>query len=215
MELFTKELAIKAEEFANDGEVVAYLSTFKNADKVGDIIEKGAFDQFVKDFDPTAKKLPMLYSHKTENLIGEWVELSVDEHGIKGRGVIYTETTTGKDVHALLKRGALSAVSIGFKSSDYEEIESGGRLFKQVELVETSIVLNPCNPQAEVLSVKSEDGLIQVSELKSVLRNAGMNRSEIEALFNEGWTGIKSLRSSEEFEEKGEDILDILTSFQF
>lgn len=215
MKLITKELPTSVEEVTDDGEVVAYLSTFENTDKVGDVIARGAFDDFIMSFDPEVTKLPMLYGHQNTKLIGEWVDLKVDDKGLIGRGVIYKETTQGADVHALLKRKALSAVSIGFRSNDYESLSSGGRQFNKVELVETSIVLNPCNPAAEILSVKSDDGLIAVSDLKSVLRNAGLNRAEIEALFNDGWVGIKQLRSSEEVEEKSEDIFNILNEFKF
>ncbi|MFN3895697.1 MAG: HK97 family phage prohead protease [Acinetobacter sp.] len=192
--LFTKEFDLKAAESA-DGEVVAYLTTFKNADQVGDIIETGALDKFVQAFDPETKKLPMLFNHNSSSIVGEWKTLEIDDYGVKGTGILYTETSLGKDIQSLLKRKAVAAVSIGFKSNDYETLKTGGRKFKSIDLVETSIVLNPANKSAVVLSVKSDDGFIETKALKAVLKEAGLNRDEIEALFQQGWKGLKNLRN--------------------
>lgn len=195
-DLFKKEFSLSAAESA-DGEVVAYLTTFNNVDKVGDIIRTGALDDFVKSFDPTVNKLPMLYNHDVSSIAGEWKTLEIDEIGVKGTGILYTETTLGKDIHSLLKRKAVAAVSIGFRSNDHKILPTGGYEFKSIDLVETSIVLNPANPEARILSVKSEDGLIETKALKSVLKEAGLTRNEIEALFHTGWKGLKNLRADE------------------
>ena len=42
------------------GEVTAYISTFGNVDADGDIMNKGCFDKFVKEFNQGDKMLPML-----------------------------------------------------------------------------------------------------------------------------------------------------------
>ncbi|MBQ2262728.1 MAG: HK97 family phage prohead protease [Loktanella sp.] len=194
--LIIKEFDLKAAESA-DGEVVAYLTTFKNVDQVGDIIETGALDEFVNSFDPDSAKLPMLFNHDTSSIVGEWKTLEIDDHGVKGTGILYTETTLGKDIQALLRRKAVAAVSIGFRSNDYEILPKGGRKFHQLELVETSIVLNPANKSAVVISVKSDDGFIETKALKSVLKQAGLTRNEIEALFQHGWKGLKNLRDEQ------------------
>lgn len=212
MELFSEELSLKyAAEGADEGEVVAYLSTFGNVDRVGDIVEVGAFDEYVGSFDPNAKKLPMLYNHDINSIIGEWKTLEIDENGVKGTGVLYTETTQGSDVYKLLKRKAVANVSIGYRVKDFSFRDDGVRLLKKIELAETSIVLNPANPKAKVLSIKSEDGLIEVKALKSVLKDAGLNRNEIEALFNGGFTGLKNLRQEE---TDLSDLINILTDFK-
>jgi uncharacterized protein len=215
MELFlTKQIDLQVVE-NTDGEIVAYLTTFENPDKVGDVIKAGALDEFISKFDPETQKLPMLYNHETSKIIGEWKQLEIDEVGLKGTGIIYTETSLGADVMALLKRGAVAAVSIGFSSSKYEKLVTGGVAFKTISLVETSVVLNPANPNAKVISVKSEDGFIETKLLKSVLREAGLNRTEIEALFNEGWKGLKNLRDIERSDEEViSTILETLKSFQ-
>lgn len=209
-ELITKQFDLNAAESA-DGEVVAYLTTFGNEDQVGDIIKAGALDEFIESFDPEQNKLPMLYNHDVSSIIGEWKLLEVDEYGVKGTGILYTETTQGKDVQALLKRKAVAAVSIGFRSSDYTKLASGGRQFNKLELVETSIVLKPANKQAQVLSVKSEDGFIEVKNLKAILKQAGLTRNEIESLFQHGWKGLVNLRADE---AETDDLVAALKNFK-
>jgi HK97 family phage prohead protease len=210
MDLITKQFDLSAEELV-DGEVSAYLTTFENSDLVGDVIKTGALDDFVAGFDPELKKLPMLYEHSTASIIGEWKSLEIDEVGLKGTGILYTETSTGKDVQALLKRKALASVSIGFRSSSFEKNDQGGRNFKSVELVETSIVLNPCNTNASVLSVKSEDGMIETKALKTLLKDAGLTRSEINALFDGGWKSLTNLRVET---EQTNSLIEALKNFK-
>lgn len=209
-EVFTKSYDLEVAE-STDGEIVAYLTTFNNPDSVGDIIAPGALDEFVKSFDPDVTKLPMLYEHDTKSVIGEWKTLEIDEVGVKGTGILYTETTLGKDVQALLKRNAVASVSIGFKSNSFDRLSNGGKLFKTIELFETSVVLNPSNKNAKVLYVKSEDGMIETKALKSVLKDAGLTRNEIEALFHSGWKGLKNLRANE---TGTEELVAVLKSFK-
>lgn len=207
---FVKELSDM--EYVDDEKTItAYLTTFENSDVVGDVIKTGALDDFVEKFDPEKQKLPMLYGHDTKSIIGEWVKLEIDEYGVKGTGVLYTETSLGDDVYKLLKRKAVASVSIGFSSSDYDVEEDGSRTFKTIVLRETSVVLNPANPQAKILSVKSADGMIETKALKSVLKEAGLTNREAEALFLHGWKGLKNMRQAD---DDAESLINILKEFK-
>lgn len=216
-QLFNKSLELDAERSLEDGEIVAYLTTWNNPDVVGDVMAKGCTDAWLKSFsEDEESKLPMLHGHSSMDIVGEWTAFEADEYGLKGKGILYTEMTSASDIHKLIKRGMLASVSIGFRSSDYEYLEEGGRLFKAIELVETSVVLNPANDKAKILSVKSEDGLIDVKSLKSMLRDGGLNRKEIDALFNGGFSELKHLRNAEAEAEiaaqKEQNKLDFLSS---
>ncbi len=162
-----------------DGEVKAYLTTFENLDLVNDVIKIGALDAYVEKFNAgEAGVLRMLWMHDRSIIIGKWDSLEIDEKGVIGTGTIFEEVTQGKDVKALLRRGVLNSVSIGFRSSKFEMNEMGGRDFYEVELTETSIVDAPCNPEADIISVKAEDGALNVRQLETVLRDAGFSRKE-------------------------------------
>tara|TARA_R110000824_G_scaffold44036_2_gene128441 strand:+ start:2955 stop:3599 length:645 start_codon:yes stop_codon:yes gene_type:complete len=203
MQLISKSipLQIEAKADAPTGTISAYLTTFGNSDVVADIMAKGSLDSFIANFNPVAKKLPMFYEHDHTSIIGEWTGLKADEHGVVGDGVLYTETTKGSDVYKLMKRDAVSSVSIGFRSTDFEKNDDGGRTFNEIELVETSVVLTPANDQAQIMSVKSEDGFIETAALKKHLIEGGLTKSEVEALFMEGWKGLKNLREADKHHE--------------
>ena len=203
MQLINKSipLQIEAKADAPTGTISAYLTTFGNSDVVADIMAKGSLDSFIANFNPVAKKLPMFYEHDHTSIIGEWTGLKADEHGVVGDGVLYTETTKGSDVYKLMKRDAVSSVSIGFRSTDFEKNDDGGRTFNEIELVETSVVLTPANDQAQIMSVKSADGFIETAALKKHLIEGGLTKSEVEALFMEGWKGLKNLREADKHHE--------------
>ena len=213
MQMISKSipLQIEAKADAPAGTISAYLTTFGNSDVVADIMAKGSLDKFIAKFNPTAKKLPMFYEHDHTSIIGEWVDLKADEHGVVGEGVLYTETTKGSDVYKLMKRNAVSSVSIGFRSADFEKNDDGGRTFNEIDLVETSVVLNPANDQAQIMSVKSDDGFIETAALKKHLIEGGLTKAECEALFLNGWKGLKMLR---ETDIKAETLAEALKGFK-
>lgn len=204
-------LQIQTKADAPPGSISAYLTTFGNSDVVDDIMAKGSLDKFIAKFNPSAKKLPMFYEHDHTSIIGEWTSLKSDEHGVVGEGTLYTETTKGSDVYKLMKRGAVSSVSIGFRSSDFEKNDDGGRTFNEIELVETSVVLNPANDQAQIMSVKSNDGYIETAALKKHLIEGGLTKAECEALFLNGWKGLKMLRQED---VKQQTLAEALSSFK-
>ena len=204
-------LQLQTKADAPSGTISAYLTTFGNSDVVEDIMAKGSLDKFIAKFNPSAKKLPMFYEHDHTSIIGEWTSLKSDEHGVVGEGTLYTETTKGSDVYKLMKRGAVSSVSIGFRSSDFEKNDNGGRTFNTIELVETSVVLNPANDQAQIMSVKSNDGYIETAALKKHLIEGGLTKAECEALFLNGWKGLKMLRQED---VKQQTLAEALASFK-
>lgn len=209
--VFSKSLSVTVDEH-KDGEIEAYITTFNTVDNVGDIFLPEAFDSFLASFDPAKKKLPMLWEHNVSDLVGEWVDLVKDNFGIKAKGIIYTDTTKGKDTWSLLKRKAVDGVSIGYTSDQYAWNDHGGLTFARANLVETSVVLKACNDLASVTSVKSADGMIETAKLKSLLKDGGLSREEISALFNEGWKGLKNLRMQDQQEES---IINALKAFKF
>ena len=214
-QLITKDAQVSFVEDNDVGIVQAYITTFGNADAVGDVMDAKSLDKWLSKFKEGEDKLVMLYGHDTMSVIGEWKKFEKTEKGVIAEGEIYTEVTQANDVYKLLKRGAVASVSIGFRSADYDYLDNGGRKFKEIELVETSVVLNPANPQAKILTVKSDDGMIEVKQLKTLLRDNGLSRKEVDALFHGGFTGLKNLRNAELEEvieaEKSQTLYDFLT----
>jgi len=187
------------------GEIKAYVTTFGNADLVGDVMDKSAADNFVKNFnDQENASLPMLWEHKRDEIIGNWTKFEIDEKGVIGTGSLYKGVSKADDVRVYLEKGAVGSVSIGFRSTDYEDLKTGGRLFKEIELFETSIVIQPANPQAQIVSAKNEEGQIDLRNLEKALRDAGLSRKEAVSFIS---AGKSTLRDVAEEERKSEDVL--------
>ena len=158
------------------GELEAVVTSFGNLDDVNDRILRGALDNYLeKGFDG---KLPMLKNHDKNLIIGEWNKLYIEDDLVIAQGQIYPDVTAGSDVMALINRGMIGATSIGFRSRDFERNEEGGFDFKEIDLMEISMVRSPANPKAQVLSAKNEDGTLNLKNLERALSESGLSRTE-------------------------------------
>lgn len=170
------------------GELEAVVTSFGNLDDVNDRILRGALDNYLeKGFDG---KLPMLKNHDKNQIIGEWNKLYIEDDLVIAQGQIYPDVTAGSDVMALINRGMIGATSIGFRSRDFERNEEGGFDFKEIDLMEISMVRSPANPKAQILSAKSEDGKVDIRIVESILRDAGLSRKEARALLSDGKSAL-------------------------
>ena len=135
------------------GEFSGYAAVFGNVDSGGDIIERGAFSETIReDFD----RIKILSQHNDCELpIGRPLELREDDKGLYIRGKI-SDTQKGRDIKTLLKDGVLNELSIGYDTvtADYDG-ESGIRHLKEIKLWEVSIVTWAMNDQAKIEDVKS------------------------------------------------------------
>lgn len=184
-----------------------YGAVFNNVDAYGDIIEPGAFAQFLSDVTTGKQEWPsMLLQHggwgmTAEDMtpIGVWTELAEDGKGLKVAGKL-ADTPRGREVHSLLKmtpRPALDGLSIGYIPKEWEprsKPEDPRRRIKRIDLIEISPVTFPANGKARVGSVKALAELGTLSEIEDHLREAGgFSRSEAKGLI----ARIKSVQPRE------------------
>jgi hypothetical protein len=148
-------------------EVAGYVSTFGNVDHGGDVVMHGAFDSTLAAQTPVR----FLWAHDTHEVIGLPLELKSDDKGLFGRFKI-SQTQRGRDVHTLLKDGAVDSFSIGYIPTDVAFDDAGTRLLKSVDLLECSVVAMPMNERATVTAVKSDDA---VSEDKATWSGSYVN----------------------------------------
>ena len=151
---FGAPLRITEVKAAGDAwEVSGYASTY-DRDLGDDIVIPGAFQKSLS----AGRPVRFLYSHDPSQVLGTVQELKEDERGLYGRFKI-SQTALGKDVHTLLKDGALDSFSIGYLPTDFEhDRKAGVRKLTEVELLEVSVVAMPMNPAAVVTGVKALDG---------------------------------------------------------
>lgn len=153
MQIKNKQMLIKGVD-EETGVFEGYLSTYGNADREGDVIEKGAFDMSLSK----KKKVPMCFNHDWNNVIGT-MELSSDDKGLKAKGTLNMSDPEVMKIHSLMKMGALDSMSIGMMVKEYEPIDPKNPYWqwniKEAEVWEGSIVTIPANEQATIDKVKS------------------------------------------------------------
>lgn len=146
-------------KFSTDstGELSGYGAVFGNLDAAGDVIAPGAFARSLAEHRAAGTAPAMFLHHDVTRPVGVWTDLREDDRGLLVAGRLTLDARDGADAHALLRSGALNGLSIGYRVRDFDRRPGGGRLLKDIELVEISIVSLPANTQARVTSVKGVD----------------------------------------------------------
>ncbi len=144
----TDRIEVKAALTVTDaGEITGIAWPFGSADRVGDVIEKGAIT--------SPETLPMLFSHDQSQVIGVWDEIAETDTGltVKGR-LLVDDVERAREVRAMIKTKAVSGLSIGFVTQKSTPSRKG-RTINALTLHEVSVVAVPCHPGAQITSLKS------------------------------------------------------------
>ncbi len=140
------------------GAVSGIAWPFGKADRIGDLIERGAFKSL-------RLPMPMLFAHDHDDPVGVWEagEEKADGLHLSGR-LLVEEIGRAREVHALVKAGAVRGISIGFTTLQSIQRPGGGRTIKALDVVEASLVAIPMHPGARVTSAKSAVEALRVAE---------------------------------------------------
>ena len=139
-----------------------YASVFGNYDSSQDVVMKGAFNRSINDWGPDGRDIIKLCAfHDKNRPVANIVKMQEDEKGLFIKAKFGTHTD-GDDAYKMAKEGILGELSIGGKSVEKERNERGGNVYKQIKLLEVSLVPAADNPEAQVTIVKSmptEEGM--------------------------------------------------------
>lgn len=150
----TKFLALPPARVQPGGLFEGYASLFSVADLGKDIVEPGAFRESLTRRGPAGIKL--LWQHDPAEPIGRWISLHEDSRGLFVRGQLSLAVGRAREIHALMREGAVDGLSIGFKAERARtEPRTGLRRLHRVDLWEISLVTFPMLPQARVSAVKA------------------------------------------------------------
>lgn len=132
-----------------DGTVEGLAWKYAEADRIGDMITKGAFTG-------ASFPLPMLFGHDQNDPVGSWTVGEDRDEGLylKGR-LLVDDVTRAREVRALVRSGAVRGISIGFRTKKAAPRPRGGRTVSELELLEASLVTIPMHPGARVTSAKT------------------------------------------------------------
>lgn len=140
------------------GEITGLAWPFGSADRVGDIIEPGSFKS-------ATLPLPMLFGHDLNDPIGVWSAASEDSTGLQVKGnLLIKDVARAREVHALVKSGAVRGLSVGFVTKKSVTRKGGGRTISALDLLEVSLVVVGMHPGARVTSAKSAIHAIAMAE---------------------------------------------------
>lgn len=203
----TKTFRFERKEESPDGSISGFATTYGNSDLVGDVIEKGAFSDWLK----SNNKVKLLYGHDDttiDNILGEAV-FEDAEKGLLFDAQIDLELPNGQTAYKLVKKGLLDSVSVRFVSGNYTFKDKGGRSFKKAELRELSLVPFPANPKALITRIKSmnRSEITNIRDFEDFLRDSGFSKAEATAIASKGYKAV----SQGEPDENLESLLKSLT----
>lgn len=168
-----------------------YASVFGGVDSYGDTVFKGAYEGTLAD---RRRPVQLRWNHYGP-VIGKWLSIKEDDHGLWVEGELTPGHSVAEDAYALLKHGAVSGLSIGYRVVKGTQNETGGLDLKEIDLIEISVVESPADLAAQIGDVKSAiEDADSYKEIERVLRDAGhFSRTEAQMLVSR----MKSLVQSE------------------
>ena len=186
------EVPFELKAVDDSGNFEGYAAVFNNVDLGDDVIQAGAFTR-VKT--TRGGKLKLALYHDLTRLVGA-ADYTQDDHGLLLKGQVNLNVSYARDGYELMKAGILDSMSIGFNTikADFEE-RAGRRvrIIKEAELWEASFVPFGLNPEAQVLSVKSD---IRIFE-KALRERMGLSQKEAATVASLGYTALRRDGGSE------------------
>lgn len=154
------------------------------------------FMDWAGEFADSGRPLPMYVNHNSDAVpVGEWTQFEMDETGMSGSGRLYLNTTQGSDLYQVMCESPtmFGGVSVGAFAEEYQWVKEDGTPFTMGSadladegyfqitkggLRETSIVMYPNNPAAEVKKLEyfRPDGSADLKVLEEALRDAGLSK---------------------------------------
>ncbi|KWT67003.1 Gene Transfer Agent prohead protease, ORFG04 [Hyphomicrobium sulfonivorans] len=193
-----------------NGMFAGYASLFHRKDMAGDVVMPGAFADSLRTRGTAGVKL--LFQHDPNQPIGVWTQLREDARGLYAEGRLMPEVAKAREVHALMRAGAIDGLSIGFRTvRARRDRVSGVRRLEKIDLWEISVVTFPLLPDARVATMKARafDGASATEREfeRWLTRDAGLTRRQARALMGSGLPGLKALRDAGGEHEAGSDGL--------
>jgi len=163
-----KSFRLELKTLSDQGTFTGMASVFGVEDLGGDVVEHGAFARTLAH---KGSEIPLLFAHDTREPIGIG-KLKETAKGLEITGELVLEVARAREAYALMKKGVLKGLSIGYDVVS-DAVVGGVRHLKELKLYEVSVCTFPMNELATVTSVKSDDVFAdQVRMFRETLRAA-------------------------------------------
>jgi HK97 family phage prohead protease len=150
-------LQVKA--LSGEGVFTGYASVFNEVDSQNEIVAPGAFARSLRKWQQQNRTPAMLWMHDPTQPIGLWTSVQEDTNGLAVEGRLALRTQKGGEAYELLKMGALTGLSIGYRVvASRVDAAHKARVLTDVDLFEVSLVTFPANEAARVGEVKTPPG---------------------------------------------------------
>ncbi|MBO6541715.1 MAG: HK97 family phage prohead protease [Alphaproteobacteria bacterium] len=182
----TKRAPFEVSKVNEAGSFEGYASLFDREDLGHDLVERGAFTRSLEK--RRASGVRMLFQHDPADPIGVWEIIREDDKGLYVKGHLTLEVARAREVHALMKAGALDGLSIGFHTvKAVKNRSTGTRHLVEIDLWEISVVTFPMQPEARVSLVKAARHPTERELEYRLTRNIRLSRQQARALIAGGY----------------------------
>jgi HK97 family phage prohead protease len=135
-----------------DGRISGYAAFFDKIDCTRDVLQRGCFDQTLKEWSKKNRRVPILWQHDVNHPIGYWENFIVRKKGLYATGVLLVEDIPlAHQAKVLVERRCVMGLSIGFRTRDSRMDDAKDiRYIRDLDLMEISIVTYPAQDAAEI-----------------------------------------------------------------
>ena len=155
-----REFQFELKSISSEGTFVGLGAVYNNVDLGNDMILPGAFTKTLAE---KGGQVPLLMGHDSKLPIG-LARLTDSPQGLLVKGELILEADGSRSAYALLKRGVIKGLSIGYDTVK-STMDGGVRKLSELKLWEISLTPFPMNPDALITSVKGEDQIRQFRAL--------------------------------------------------
>jgi HK97 family phage prohead protease len=177
------EFELRDSESGSGMTFVGYSAVFNSDSQPLPFIERiqpGAFSRSLR----SRNEIKMFVNHDTTQVLASkragTLRLSEDSYGLRVEADL-PDTTAGRDMAYLIKRGDVADMSFGFSvpsGGDSWSADGQTRELREVRLHEVSVVTGFPAYEATTASVRSLDGLVEATGLESDKLNAAIDALE-------------------------------------
>jgi len=157
MDIKHMSLPLSVKTLGGDGIFAGYASVFGELDRQNEIVAAGAFSRTLAKWRGQGRQPALLWMHDPTQPIGVWQNIREDENGLFVEGRLALRTQKGAEAYELLKLGALTGLSIGYRvTTSRIDPKRKARVLTAVDLFEISLVTFPANEAARISEVKEQ-----------------------------------------------------------
>lgn len=173
-------LELKLAGAGEDATFSGIASTFGGVDRHGDTIAPGAYAKTLGEHKAAGTVPALLWAHDPSEPIGVIDALEEGPAGLTIKGRL-ADTARGRDARTLARMGAVSGLSIGFRTRKAATGPNGTRILEDIDLVEISFVASPADPRARLSAIKAADAAERAVDMTAQTTGAAPDNVALEA----------------------------------